>query len=290
MSEIHFGTAGWSYPDWKGIVYPAPRERGFDELGYLASYFGAVEINSTFYRPPEAKHAASWVRRTAGAEGFLFTLKLHRRFTHERKERWSEGEAETFRRGIEPIVSSGRLGAVLLQFPWSFANTEANRRWLADLAGAFSSLPLVAELRQAGWLKEASLKFLASLDIGFCNIDQPASSKSTGPTALITSKTGYVRFHGRNRKAWFDRNAGRDERYDYLYDEEELREWAPRIRRVADRAEKTFVIGNNHFKGQAPANILQLKKILTGERVKAPPSLLEAFPMLEAWTGGGGEG
>jgi len=137
MGTLHFGVAGWSYADWKGIVYPEPRPRGFDELAFLAPFFDVLEVNSSFYRPPSEKTAASWVRRTEGRPGFLFTLKVHRRFTHEPDARWEPDEAETFRRGIGPIREAGRLGALLLQFPGSCRNIEPNRKRLSALAAAF---------------------------------------------------------------------------------------------------------------------------------------------------------
>ncbi|MHC4599525.1 MAG: DUF72 domain-containing protein [Planctomycetota bacterium] len=283
MGKILFGTAGWDYPDWKGIVYPPGAPSRFDGLAYLAGFFDVVEVNSSFYRPPAVRTVESWVRRTAEAEGFTFTLKLHRRFTHDRETPWSEQEADAFRQGADVLAAEGKLGAVLLQFPWSFRNREENRRWLSELSHTFSTYPLVAELRHRSWMTKPALDFVKKLGLGFCNIDQPGGRDAVEPTALATAETGYVRFHGRNAEAWFKKGAGRDERYNYLYSEEELAPWVPRIRGVAERAEKTFVIGNNHFKGQAPANILQLKRWLKGERIDAPPPLLDAFPFLRTW-------
>jgi uncharacterized protein YecE (DUF72 family) len=281
MSRILYGTAGWSYPDWKGVVYPASPGRDFDELAFLASHFDTVEINNTFYRPPAPRTCESWVRRTEARPEFLFTAKLHRSFTHEKNPAWSGAEAAAFRDGLAPLVEAGKLGALLLQFPWSFRNTQENRKQLSRLASAFEDLPRVAEVRHASWQIDAAFRFLEALGMGFCNLDQPDARDSIGPTAVATSAVGYVRFHGRNRKAWFDREAGRDERYNYLYSEEELLAWVPRIRAVAKRAERTFVVGNNHFKGQAPANVLQIRTLLEGGEVRAPAPLLDAFPFLQ---------
>ncbi|MHC5039724.1 MAG: DUF72 domain-containing protein, partial [Planctomycetota bacterium] len=212
MGTIHFGTAGWSYPDWKGVVYPREGGRGFDALAYLAGVFDVVEINSSFYRPPTSDQARAWLQRTASVPEFLFTLKLHRRFTHDRKEPWTPSDTGTFREGIDPIAQAGKLGALLLQFPWSFRNIEGNRRWLSKLAKDFAPYPLVVELRHASWLREAAFRFLESLSLAFCNIDQPEMRDSIGPSSRVTAGVGYVRFHGRNREAWFRKDAGRDER------------------------------------------------------------------------------
>lgn len=281
MKEVLFGVAGWSYADWKGIVYPPGTGKGFDELAYLASFLDAIEINSSFYRPPSARHAASWVRRTEDRPGFVFTAKLHRGFTHEPNRPFSETEVAGFLDGLAPLREAGKLGALLVQFPWSFRNTEANRRHVARLAAVFADLGPVAEFRHVSWLHEAVLPFFEGLGMGFCNIDQPASSSSIGPSEIATSPVGYVRLHGRNRDAWFSREADRDAKYDYLYTEKELEPWAERIRRIAGKAERTFVIGNNHFKGQAPANILQLRRRITGGTGPVPASLAAAFPFLQ---------
>jgi len=282
MGEVFFGVAGWSYPDWKGIVYPEPRPPRFDELAFIARHFDAVEVNNTFYRPPAAKDAASWVLRVQASPRFLFTVKLHRRFTHEAEAAWTAAEAHAFRAGIGPIADAGRLGALLLQFPFSFRNTEENRAALARLAGEFEGLPLAAELRHASWETRPVRDFLASHGIAPCLIDVPGR-EGPGAPAPAPSGPAYVRFHGRNRDAWFRKDAGRDERYDYLYSPEELQAWVPAIRSLTAGAEKTFVIGNNHYKGKAPANILQLKRMLSGGRVEAPASLVREYPFLKEW-------
>ncbi|MCU0723354.1 MAG: DUF72 domain-containing protein [Planctomycetes bacterium] len=280
--RLRFAVAGWSYPDWKGIVYPARRPPGFDELAFVARYFDAVEVNNTFYRPPSAKDSASWARRVADSPRFLFTVKLHQRFTHGTGEPWTAADAAAFRAGIEPLAAAGRLGALLLQFPFSFRNTEANRAALARLAGEFGARPLVAELRHASWDAPPVAPFLAANGIAPCRIDAPGRE---GPPAVAPppAAVAYVRFHGRNREAWFRKDAGRDERYDYLYAPEELRSWAPVLRAMAGASPLVFVVGNNHFKGKAPANILALKRLLEGGGVEAPAPLIEAYPFLKAW-------
>ena len=133
-SRIHIGPSGWSYPDWRGVVYPAGAPRGFDQLAYLSTYFDAIEINTSFYRPPAARMTASWVRRVESRPGFRFACKLWQRFTHERGDDYAPAEARTFRDGIAPLVEAGRLGCLLMQFPWSFRNTDESMTWLARLA------------------------------------------------------------------------------------------------------------------------------------------------------------
>jgi uncharacterized protein YecE (DUF72 family) len=267
------------YKDWEGIVYPRPKPRGFDELRYIAEFFDAVEINSTYYGPPVARTAGSWVKRVEEHKNFRFTAKLWKRFTHERDKAWTTAEVDQVRAGFDVLMDSNRLGAVLLQFPWSFKRTEENREWLGDVARTFRRYPLVVEVRHSSWLAPDFLRDLEEEGIGFVNIDQPLYHDSIGPTAHATSHVGYVRVHGRNYKDWFREKAPVEQRYNYLYPPEELEPWAERAREIASdpAAREVYVITNNHYKGKAVANALMLKSMVTGTKVPAPPGVFEAY-------------
>lgn len=273
---IRFGVAGWDYQDWWGPVYPVPRPRGFDPLSYLARFVDTVEINSTFYRPASAKSAASWVRRVAENPGFRFTAKLYQRFTHQRDEAWTRVEVEDVKAGLAPLQEAGRLGCVLIQFPWSFKRDDAAREWLDDLVKAFQEFPLAVEVRHSSWNVPEFYAALRERGVGAVNIDQPVFRHSIKPGAQVTSAVGYVRLHGRNYGNWFRDSAESHERYDYLYPKEELREWLDRIHEVAERAQETYVITNNHYRGQAPANALMMQKMSGGEPI-VPAELAAAF-------------
>src|SRR2546423_2749604 len=188
---MRIGPAGWMYKDWEGIVYPQPKPPHFDQLHYIAGLFDTVEINSSFYGPRLAKTSAAWVRRVADRDDCKFTAKLWKRFTHERDKAWSTAEADQVRAGLDVMMDAGKLGAVLLQFPWSFKRTEENREWLGDVARTFSDYPLVVEVRHVSWLNPEFLKDLEEEGIGFVNIDQPRFHDSIGPTAHATSHVGY---------------------------------------------------------------------------------------------------
>jgi uncharacterized protein YecE (DUF72 family) len=276
---IRFGPAGWMYDDWAGIVYPQPKPRKFDPLAYLAGYFDTIEVNSTFYRPAAPRTVESWLRRVEANPRFRFAAKLHQRFTHQRATAWTAAEVDEVRAGFDPMLESGRLGAVLIQFPWSFRRTEENREWLDDLTRTFSHYPLVLEVRHATWNVPGFFAALQERGIGFVNIDQPLFHDSIEPTAHATSPVGYVRVHGRNYQDWFREKAGRDERYDYLYTADELRPWARRTQEIAaqPRTEDVFVVTNNHFRGQAVANALMLRSMVEEKPVPAPPALLAAY-------------
>src|SRR5687768_5349289 len=147
---IRIGPAGWSYKDWEGIVYPQKPGAKFDPLEYLARFFDTIEINSSFYRPFSPSTAKSWIRRVTAANDFRFTAKLHRVFTHERGKATAEDE-KAVREGTDVLASNGSLGALLLQFPWSFKNTDEDRLYLSRLLEKFNDYPLVVEVRHTSW-------------------------------------------------------------------------------------------------------------------------------------------
>jgi uncharacterized protein YecE (DUF72 family) len=277
---VRIGPAGWSYKDWEGVVYPQKPGPKFDALEYISRFFDTIEINSSFYRPPTASTASSWAKRVTGNRRFTFTAKLHRLFTHERGKATATDEKE-FRKGIEPLANAEKLGALLLQFPWSFKNTEDNRVYLTRLLDTFKEYPLVLEVRHSSWNNPQILDWLEERVVGICNVDQPLFSKSIRPQSLTTSPIGYVRLHGRNYQNWFRENAPRDERYNYLYSLEELDPWITRIKEVAKHTHETYVVTNNHFRGQAVVNALEIKSTLEEELVPAPGPLFEVYPRLK---------
>jgi len=277
---IRIGPAGWSYKDWEGVVYPHKPGKSFDPLEYLAQFFNTIEINSSFYRPPTVSTTKSWARRVKANKQFTFTAKLHRAFTHERGKATAEDE-KLFREGMDVLANGGKLGSVLLQFPWSFKNTPDDRIYLAKLLEQFSDYPLVLEVRHTSWNNAEVYEWLEERGVGICNIDQPVFSKSIRPAALTTSRVGYVRLHGRNYQNWFRDKAPRDERYNYLYSQDELEPWLVRIREVAKQTRETYVITNNHFRGQAVVNAIEIKAALEEERVPAPEPLFQLYPQLE---------
>lgn len=278
--DIRVGPAGWSYQDWKGIVYPPHASSKFDGLAYLATFFDTIEVNSTFYRPPSSSTSQSWVKRVSANPSFQFTAKLYKPFTHDRGKA-TEEDYLSYRQGIDPIAEAGRLGAVLIQFPWSFKNTEESRRYLATLLDRFTDYPLVVELRHASWNRPGIYRSFERRRVGFCNIDQPLFARSIKPSAHTTSQVGYVRLHGRNYRNWFSESAAPADRYDYLYSRDELEPWIDNIKQVSENATETFVITNNHFTGKGVVNALEIKAELAGQKVPGPATLLDTYPRLQ---------
>lgn len=280
MAHYHIGTAGWSYEDWEDIVYPREKERGFQPLVYLARYINIVEVNSTFYRPPALSLSLLWLKRVAPFPEFLFAVKVHQVFTHKRED-FTQKEVDEFKLGVEPLRAKSRLACLLFQFPWSFAGSSANFEYLVRLFKLFQGLPMAVEVRHASWDQPDFYELLAHNHVSYCNIDQPVIGNSIKPSAIVTTpEFAYVRLHGRNYRNWFREGAGRDERYDYLYTRDELEEWVERIRNLGEKAKQVYVITNNHYRGQALANALQIRNLVTGEKLDVPPLLLRQYPLL----------
>jgi uncharacterized protein YecE (DUF72 family) len=277
---IRVGPAGWAYKDWEAVVYPQKPGAKFDPLEYLARFFNTIEINSSFYRPFTVTIAKSWLKRVSNSQDFKFTAKLHRVFTHERGKATAEDEKQV-REGLDALGAAGKLGALLLQFPWSFKNTDEERVYLAKLLERFRDYPQVLEIRHSSWNTPQIYEWLEELGVGLCNVDQPLFAKSIKPDAIATSQVGYVRLHGRNYHDWFREKAPRDDRYNYLYSIDELEPWISRIKEIAEKTRESYVITNNHFRGQAVVNALEIKATLQEERVLAPAPLFERYPQLE---------
>ena len=278
---VRVGPAGWSYPDWSGYVYPTHRSKDFHEATYLAGFFDTIEINTSFYQPLRPDHAASWVDRVSANPAFLFTAKLWQRFTHDPSA--SAEDERAVRAGFDVLRDAEKLGAVLLQFPFSFHCTPETVSYLTSVLKRFADYPLVVELRHSSWQTKETLALLSEHRAGFCNIDQPVIGHSLKPSAESTSPVGYVRLHGRRYDTWFsdDPTTPPHERYNYLYSLEELDPWVARIHTIQKHTRNIFVVTNNHFQGKAVVNALQLIGILTGNKVKVPEPLRQHYPALE---------
>ncbi|MGZ4787573.1 MAG: DUF72 domain-containing protein [Terriglobales bacterium] len=290
--NIHIGPAGWAYKDWEGIVYPAQLKKEKHPVEYLAQYFDLIEINTSFYGHIRPEVGKLWCKKAKSVNpNFLFTAKLNKAFTHSPKAVVESTSAATIRfdpkdehdakLGLDSIAEEQMLGALLMQFPISFKNTNENRDHLDVLIRMFDQYPLAIEVRHASWSNEGTLRYLAEKGVAFCNIDQPLLGKAIKPSEHVTSNIGYVRLHGRRYDQWFEPEKSSD-RYDYLYTGDELQKWKTKIENVARKAGVTFVVANNHFEGKAPANALELRSMLSGNKVKVPPTLVQAYPQLTA--------
>jgi uncharacterized protein YecE (DUF72 family) len=290
LARIRVGPAGWSYPDWAAYAYPAKRPKGFHEATFLAEFFDTIEINTSFYNPIRPDHATGWIERVAANANFMFTAKMWRRFTHDANPgspNLSTQDEKLVRAGFDVLRDVGKLGAVLLQFPFSFHRTEETFAYLDELLKRFADYPLAVEVRHASWNVPDVFELLRERGVGFCNIDQPLIGKSLEPSAHATGPVGYVRLHGRRYDTWFsdDEALASFERYNYLYPEEELRPWLARVEKVAKAARDVYVITNNHYQGKGLVNALQLLSMLKESKVKVPEPLRAKYPELEKIAG-----
>lgn len=283
--RFRIGPAGWSYPDWAGVVYPERRPRGFRPLSFIASLFRVVEVNASFYAIPTPRMTSGWPAQVPA--DFRFTFKLTQMFTHERDGFPPTREVSAYKDGIRPIQQAGLLGPLLAQFPWSFRFTRENVAWLERIRDTFAEYERFIEVRHTSWLSEAGLDAIRRVG-GFCNIDQPRLHHCIPPTDYCFGKTAYVRLHGRNAVNWFAEGRPPFERYNYLYSYAELREWAARLDGLAREAETVYVIANNHYRGQGVANAAQLRFLLEGKRLALPETLVLAYPQLRSATAPGG--
>ena len=296
-ANIRVGVAGWAYPDWSGYVYPQRRPKGFHEATYLAQFFNTLEINTSFYAPSRPEHAAQWIERVAANPQFLFSAKLWQRFTHDVVPTSSPSleDEKQVRAGFDVLRGAGKLGAVLVQFPFAFHYAAEPLDYLLALLKRFADYPLVVEVRHASWKTDVFFALLRERGVGFCNLDQPVIGRSLEPTAIATSGIGYVRLHGRRYDTWFsdDPDTPSHERYNYLYSLAELQPWAQRTREVAaaareldpqgeNRPRSTFVVANNHYLGKAAVKALELISILKGTKIEVPEPLRKQYPELEA--------
>jgi len=304
--SVLVGTSGWSYPSgrgtWNGIFYPPRGARGFragDELTYYAEHFETVEVNVTFYRPPAASTTARWVKQTPPR--FEFSVKLHQKFTHPMAvgrgappigeassaprslPRPSGADVDEFRAGLEPMATSGKLGALLVQFPAGFHCDAASTEYLDGLLRTFRDYPLAVELRHRSWsdAQGETMRLLDEWRAAWVQIDEPKFRTSIRQDLVPnTARFYYLRLHGRNAAQWWSPDAP-EERYNYLYSPEELGTFSSVARTVGPEVRKAYLYLNNHFAAKSVVNATvlkhQLEQPITGEY---RPSMLDAYPEL----------
>ena len=276
--KIYTGTSGWSYPrgegTWKGHFYPHGTA---NELSYYSTYFDTVELNSSFYRPPNPRVSANWASITP--EGFIFSVKLWQKFTHPdmyaaatgREAVISQADVDLFKTSIEPIVTAGRMGPLLAQFPPGFTNTRENQRTLRALMEAFKEYRLAVELRHRSWSDDiGTAALLREGGAAWVRIDEPHFSQSVAQELPQTADFSYFRLHGRNREMWWKGNV--ETRYKYLYSGEEIAQLAGQVQKTLQKASSAFIYFNNHWQAYAPRNAVDMMRAL-GLALKAMPPI-----------------
>jgi uncharacterized protein YecE (DUF72 family) len=288
--KIYIGTSGWSYPKgqgaWDNLFYPA-KLADKDKLAFYATYFSTVEINSSFYRPPNQYAARAWATRVPS--GFRFTAKLWQKFTHPKMFEQATGQDWrvqdddflTFKQGISPLAEADKLGPLLAQFPTSFRPDAPRLEYLEDLIRRLrgEGFALAVELRHREWTESEETRPIRALmeqqHVAWVMIDEPRFKTSIRHVPL-TSDTAYFRFHGRNYKNWWSHGESED-RYNYLYTPEEERHLADDVREVSERTTETYAFFNNHFGAKAVVNAVDLQRLLDQPVQQPLPDALQSL-------------
>jgi uncharacterized protein YecE (DUF72 family) len=257
VAEIKIGTSGYSYKEWVGAVYPEGTKQG-DFLKMYAGMFPTVELNFSFYKMPEAKNLSKML--VDGGDELSYSIKAHKTLTHEINLSEWENEAKKYTSAIEPLLQEGRLETVLFQFPYSFHYEDDNRRYLGKLLNYFKDIPMAVEFRGADWYIARVIDSMRDRKISLVSLDMPDLPKLPPSMDVVTSDTAYIRLHGRNKEAWWGKDA--HAQYDYEYSDLEIDAWAGRIEGIAEQAQRILVYFNNHPQGKAARNAHTLEKLL----------------------------
>ncbi|MPZ28247.1 MAG: DUF72 domain-containing protein [Micromonosporaceae bacterium] len=290
MPDIKVGTASWTdrtllASGW----YPDTADTAEKRLAYYASQFPLVEVDSTYYSPPAEQTAALWAARTP--PGFTFNIKAFSLLTgHPTRPGaiYKDLRPETdkknlypadlpaqayedvwtrFLSALEPLAEAGKLGAILFQFPPWFTIRRSNKQFLLEVARRCAPLPVAVELRHASWFdgdnQQETLQFLGEHRLPYVCVDMPQGHRSSIPPVLTaTADLAVVRFHGHSDK-WTSRDIY--ERFGYRYSQQELVQWAPKLRELAGSAERTHMIMNNCYSDYAQRNAASLIDLLAGD-------------------------
>lgn len=294
---VRIGTASWTDPTMTapGVFYPPDADTAEERLVYYANQFPIVEVDATYYALPARRTGELWLERTP--PDFTFDIKAHALMTGQPSEtkrlpkdlreslpaelldqkrvyardlpRDVEDEIwARFLDGIEPLRSSGKLGAVFLQYPRWFFPTSESREEILKARERLGDTPFAVELRHASWFNEKNrdrtIRFLTEHEIPFVMVDAPPGTKSSvPPLSLVSSpKLAVVRFHGRRVETWEKSGIPVVERFRYLYEPEELGEWVPRIREAADQVPEVHVLMNNCYANYGTTNAREIADLL----------------------------
>jgi uncharacterized protein YecE (DUF72 family) len=296
QGKARFGTASWTDPTMTapGVFYPKGSDSAEERLRFYAAQFPVVEVDATYYALPYKRMAEAWAERTP--KDFVFDIKAHALMTGQptevarlpktireelpaelvekkriyRKDMPAElldAVYKAFREGLEPILEAKKLGAIFVQFPkWVFPSNEARELILETRQRL--DLPIAVEFRHGSWFNEKNaertVKFLQDNKIPYVAVDEPQGFKSSVPPVVVptSDELAVFRFHGRNEDDWEKKGITPAERFRYLYDEDELADWTPKIAAVAKSTKETHVIYNNCFSNYGTTNAREAARLL----------------------------
>jgi uncharacterized protein YecE (DUF72 family) len=242
LPDVNIGTSGWSYKEWEGAFYP-PNEKS--KLSFYSKYFKTVEIDSTFYAYPKQGMVYGLARYTP--DDFSFTAKLPKLITHDKKLDLDKGVHADLMRFLglmKPLMDKRKLGPLLIQLPPSFTYEKDAKKLRGFLGGLPGDVSFAVEFRNRTWLRAETWDMLKKNGVANTIVDEPLLP----PETKVTADFSFVRWHGRGAMPW----------YNYRYKEAELDPWVTKVKEVASRVKKTYGYFNNHFRGYAIENALQM--------------------------------
>ncbi len=255
------GTSGYSYQEWIDSGFYPPKTKSAHMLELYSRSFSLVELNYTWYQMVRAEAMERMLTRVP--DDFYCTAKLTRTMTHDISDNW-RAQAELYKQGIKPLLSTGRLLTVLIQFPPSFRRTPENRQYLGRLLDWLQSLPLAVEFRHCSWAHERVYSGLRDRGVTMVTVDAPALPELFPPLDVATSPAlFYLRLHGRNGRDWY--SGTMQKQFNYSYSEQELREWVKKITdttTINSECRRGIVVFNNHVAGQAVNNGRSMIRLL----------------------------
>lgn len=285
---IRVGMGGWDLPPFDGLFYPAGVRKGFRKLEYYSRFFDFVELNASFYNTSfTPAQVRQWLRDVEQNPAFIFSVKLYKGFTHDGSA--TSLDALRIARLLDDLTSNGRCAGLLLQFPYSFTNNQANRAHLLTVSKLFRAYPQHVEVRHNSWNVPAIVRMFREHGICPVNVDLPAIRRHMPFTSLTGNGRAYVRLMGRNRDTWEQpwrmEESGThlvSDRYLYYYSSMELKSIARAIVKAAGRVSSTYVVFHNDPRAQSLVNGFQIRKLLKPDAVVvSPPSMLYRFPELQ---------
>ena len=242
-NNIFLGTCGWSYKEWEGVFYQ--KKSSESKLRAYSRVFKTAEIDSTFYRNPSKSTVMGWLKYSPS--DFVFTAKLPKTITHENMlglKKEVKADLEVFLDLMRPLQLGGKLACLLIQLPPKYVYNPQNLEAFFQMLDPM--FRYAVEFRNLTWLMPATKTFelLKQYEVAFTIVDEPLLP----PEVHLTTDFAYFRLHGRGEEIWFD----------YLYKEEELTPWVPKVQDSAKKVNQVYGYFNNHYHGYAPENCLQL--------------------------------
>jgi len=246
LNDLLIGTSGWSYSEWAGVFYPPGST---NKLSFYSKVFKTAEIDSTFYAYPSKNLVFGWARNTP--PDFVFSAKLPRLITHEKKldsAKGVEGDLTRFLGLMKPLIAVGKMGPLLIQLPPSFTYEGDSEKLNSFLGRIPEDLMFAVEFRHPSWLRAESYAMLRAHKVANVIVDEPLLP----PDAVVTADFSFIRWHGRGSRPW----------YNYRYRASELESWVPKVKETVRSAKKTYGYFNNHFRGFAVENSVQMMRML----------------------------